>query len=370
MKVIEVGNRFEIRDDSLKVFDVLPPHTYAVRFSKLSGFYLERRDDLEIKEKIYGVHDEKVNKVMTAFRNFDRSLGVILSGDKGIGKSVFARMVSQKAVSCGIPVIIVDSYVPGIAAYIESIEQDAVIFFDEFDKTFRSSRGEDGPDSQSTMLSLFDGMANGKKLFLVTCNDIHGLNDYLINRPGRFHYHFRFEYPNDDEIRAYLEDKIDQAYWGQIDKVIAFSKRVDLNYDCLRSIAYELNTGLAFFDAIQDLNIINMSALDYTLTLHFEDGTIMTRQKYKMDMFNSEDCEDVWVRDSDGNITVCVSFFPSDCGYDAARGISVISADKFTLSYDDDNYSSAEVTAAKKLKPSYLEIARIKGKNYHYQCSI
>ena len=40
------------------------------------------------------------------------------------------------------------------------------------------------------MLSLFDGLDNGKKLFVITCNEVERLNAYLLNRPGRFHYHF------------------------------------------------------------------------------------------------------------------------------------------------------------------------------------
>ena len=38
----------------------------------------------------------KVKKVLHAFERFQRSLGTILSGDKGIGKSVFAKLLCQK----------------------------------------------------------------------------------------------------------------------------------------------------------------------------------------------------------------------------------------------------------------------------------
>lgn len=45
----------------------------------------------------------------------------------------------------------------------------------------------------------------------------------------------------------------------RIENVIAFSVRMNLNYDCLRSIAFELNNGLKFQQAINDLNIIRIS---------------------------------------------------------------------------------------------------------------
>ena len=37
----------------------------------------------------------KANKVLKSFALFKRSMGVILSGDKGIGKSLFARWAAR-----------------------------------------------------------------------------------------------------------------------------------------------------------------------------------------------------------------------------------------------------------------------------------
>lgn len=126
---------------------------------------------------------------------------------------------------------------------------------------------------------MFDGTAQGKKLFIITCNSLYKLNDYLVNRPGRFHYHFRFDYPSPEEIQAYLTDKLRPAYIGEIRKVILFSKKVALNYDCLRAIAFELNLGLPFEKAIQDLNIINLHEECYNVTLHFHGGRTMTAKR-------------------------------------------------------------------------------------------
>ena len=81
MKAISIGKRYEIYDDSLKAYDRLPAKTYTVRFEKMSGFFLETRTDLAVKEKVYGIHPEKADKVFQAFTKFERNLGVILSGD-------------------------------------------------------------------------------------------------------------------------------------------------------------------------------------------------------------------------------------------------------------------------------------------------
>lgn len=64
--------------------------------------FLEARTDLVVKEKVYGVHPEKADKVIAAFAMFERNLGVILSGDKGIGKSLLPESFPQRRLRPGI----------------------------------------------------------------------------------------------------------------------------------------------------------------------------------------------------------------------------------------------------------------------------
>lgn len=257
MHIVESGKRYRIFNNAITTYDQLPPKTYRVDYDlETRIFSLLEAHDFEIPEtKIYGQHLDKVKKVLNSMDKMNRNLGVILSGDKGIGKSLFSKCLGLKARKKGIPVILVNEYHEGIANFLEEIEQTVMILFDEYDKTFDEKKH----NCQAEMLSLFDGVSAGKKLFVITCNEIQSLSQYLINRPGRFHYHFRFLYPTADEIRDYMEDKLDKQYYDEIENVIAFSVRMNLNYDCLRSIAFELNNGLKFQEAINDLNIIRIS---------------------------------------------------------------------------------------------------------------
>ena len=174
MRAISTGSTYKIFDDTLMTYDKLPVQTYVVRFDRQTGFYLEKYVDISItEEKIYGVHISKVDKVLNSFQKFNRSLGVILSGDKGIGKSLFAKLLSVKAMEVGIPLIVVDTYYPGIASYLEAITQETMVLFDEFDKTFGEVRSQDGEASPQTgLLTLFDGISGGKKLYVITCNEL------------------------------------------------------------------------------------------------------------------------------------------------------------------------------------------------------
>lgn len=365
MKAISQGNNtYDIFDDSLRVYEHLPAQSYVVRFSERRGFYLSKYVDMDITEpKVYGVHEAKVEKVLNSFHEMNRSLGVILSGDKGIGKSLFAKMLAATAIQNGYPVIVVDTFINGVASYIESIEQEAMILFDEFDKTFGEVRAKDGESSpQTNLLTLFDGLSGGKKLFVVTCNELRRLNEYLINRPGRFHYHFRFEYPSAHEIRQYLEDKLSERYYGEIDNVVAFSGKVSLNYDCLRSIAFELNHGLTFADAIKDLNIINIDRETFRVSLRYANGITVTNKRAYLDMFGDDE-NSVELYDRHGEYIGDVMFSPKDSVYDTRTGSYLAMPDSFKVDYDDDSSTAKTLKAS---RPEYLMISRRVERSIHY----
>lgn len=366
MKAIKIGKRVEIYNDTVITYNELPARAYIVRFEKMTGFYLDEYPDIQAKEeKIYGEHIKKVHKVLYSYKKSDRNLGIILSGNKGIGKSMFARLLSEKAVKDGIPIIVVDQYIPGIASYIEAIDQNVLVLFDEFDKTFGDVKPAEGEvDPQAALLGLFDGVAQGKKLFVITCNDIRKLNDFIVNRPGRFHYHFRFDYPSVEEIRTYLCDKLETAYHSEIEPVIAFSRKVDLNYDCLRAIAFEINNGESFKNAVGDLNILNLSQERYNLTIHFKNGTPMNVYNRNIDFFDNEEINVCFAAD-DYNEVLTVGFWIADSDYDIKNNCSVIAGTKLKITYDE-NYDEDEVRRVKKLVVDRLEIRKVREKNLHY----
>ncbi len=377
MKVISTGNTYRIYDETLRTYDNLPAKTYKVFFSPQTGFFLEETSNLEVNEKIYGVHESKVDKVLKNFTSFNRNLGVILSGDKGIGKSISAKLLGKKAISLGIPVILCNENYPGIADFLGSIEQEVVIIFDEFDKTFAiggdNGRDNDRIDShspeqsgaQTSLLTLFDGLYPGKKLFVITCNDLHNLSEFLVNRPGRFHYHLRFKYPTSDEIREYLSDKVDKKYHDQIEEVVKFACQVDMNYDSLRAIAFELNQGEKFADAIRDLNIINMDDLiRYDILVYLKDGNIITIRNEFIDVYSDEEYS-YYHSDRNSDEEYSFNFDFSKKEFDYKTGAIVINGKDiggYVLTFQNDERERSPISE----HVDHVEFKRKYNRDYHF----
>jgi hypothetical protein len=294
MKIVSFGSEYRIFPDDLKTFDKFPAATYKINFNPMAGFSLEKIHNFEnVEEKTYGNHQERIDKVLNSYDQFNRSLGVILSGDKGMGKSLFTQMLAKEAVEKGMPVIMVTKPFKGIAEFIDKIEQECLVIFDEFEKVFtnRGGRGYGGGDnnpnieSQNDLLGLFDGTSQQKRLYAITVNHLNQVNEFMVSRTGRFHYHIRFDYPTADEIEIYLKDKLDEQYYGEIKHVIAFATRVKLNYDSLRAIAFELNSGYSFKSAISDLNILMTDTQKYDVKVQFTNGQSRDLKSQALNLF-------------------------------------------------------------------------------------
>lgn len=355
MNVVNAGRRFQIYGEDLKTYKQLPIGSYDVNFDKFTGFFLTTRPDLAAnEEKIYGNHLAKVQKVIRSFQLTDRNFGIILSGQKGIGKSLFARLLAQEGIKNNLPIITVTQFIPGIAEFISSIEQEVIVVFDEFEKTFASN---DDFDPQETMLSLFDGMDNGKKLFVITCNDTYKLNDFLVNRPGRFHYHFTLTNPNADEVREYMTDKLDPKYHAIIDKIVDFSHTINMTYDYLRAIAFELNQGYSLEEALSDLNITRTADLEFNVTLRMSDGNIYSAYEQSIDLYRSRVMWlNLWSSGCGKSNRIQISFAPTDIVY--KDGVMTLPLDKMHCSeYDDDDWDddNPKETRAKPISVSFAK---------------
>lgn len=283
MKVVNLGSTLRIFSDDLTVEDRIPAGTYDVNFDPMSGYSLSMRPNFKTTEKVYGNHLQMVDRMLDRYNKIDGNFGTILGGRKGTGKSMTARIVSEKLLGQDIPTILVTENTPGLPRFLQSIEQPALILIDEFEKIF--NKGEkDTEDEQVQFLSLFDGLVNNHHFYLITINDYNKLNQYFIGRTGRFYYDITYESLSSDEVKDYLADKLNNTH--NLNRLASLLYRINVNYDQLQAITSELNYGESVENILDYLN----SGLDdntryrhFDVTYTFSTGVTFT-EEIRMDL--------------------------------------------------------------------------------------
>lgn len=220
--------------DGVAISHTLDAGTYSVS-QDMQGFFLQRVGDMEVPEVMYGDIVDKCDRIVNTFMDRPSGVGVLLSGEKGSGKTLLAKLVSRRLREMGHPTIIISQphLGDGFNALLKSITQPAMFFYDEFEKIY------DDNNKQSMMLTVLDGFVEGKRLNVVTVNDMWSIHDMMRNRPGRFFYHMRYEGLEPEFIRDYCERNLKQQ---GVEDIVRFSSMFSkFNFDILKALVEEMN---------------------------------------------------------------------------------------------------------------------------------
>ena len=248
-----------IGDDAIDIRENLPVGFYKLEAAPMHGLYLEKADYSTSHGKIYGKANIIASHVAEAYEKSDKSLGVLFSGGKGLGKSLTTRLIIEKLKDKH-PVIIINKYINGMFDFLEPIK-NVIYLFDEFEKTMRGNVNEQNDNDKSTtkqdqILTFLDGTASGThNLFLLTVNNKCELNDNLLSRPGRIRYHYRFESCDADTIRSYCKDNLMKPELEpEVVNTLTATRYVSL--DIVRALVDELNDyDVTVNEAMSYLNI-------------------------------------------------------------------------------------------------------------------
>lgn len=239
------------------VYEKLPAGTYLLKFDPEIGWLFKQIPDMDLPSKIYGDTDATAEKIISTYKSRDKTTGVMLSGDKGSGKTLLTKVISSKLRAAGIPTILVNvPFGEKFSLLVQDIEQEVMFLLDEFEKNFDNGAGE-----QDSILTLLDGTFTSKKMFLFTSNNSGSLiNANLQDRPGRIFYWLRFNGLTMDMVRGFAEDRLDDK--TQVDNICRVARAISsLTFDMMQALIEEMNRYKQTpLDAMKMLNIPDCAA--------------------------------------------------------------------------------------------------------------
>ena len=230
--------------DDLKLSKEVPVGVWKLSCAKFVGFYLEETEIKLSHGKIYGDAQDIADHVAEAFEKNDpnKNLGVLFSGEKGLGKTLTTRLVLEKFYGKK-PIIIISEYINGMTDFISNFK-GCVVLMDEFEKFTggnTDSEDENSLTKQESLLSIFDGNTGcSGNLFLLTANNTYKLNENLKSRPGRMRYHYKFISENATVVRNYCNDNLNNKEIIE-DVVETLGGAGFVSMDILSSFVDELN---------------------------------------------------------------------------------------------------------------------------------
>ena len=249
------------------VYDNLPSNVYELNFDKFKEkFFLDRLfEKFELPEKIYDLETDLIDRAINTFSKYDKNFGILLKGLKGTGKTIVAKLISNKL---NLPVILVNSAYANMGNFINSIDQDIIVIFDEFEKMYNFYSYQDDDEDLSNisnLLTLMDGVftSKNKRLFILTTNKEY-LPDAMMARPSRIRYIKDFSDMSKETVMYILNDLVENK--ELIPKIVEIVEKLEvISVDIIKSMAEEANL---YNKADEDFfSIFNISKLKYSYTI-------------------------------------------------------------------------------------------------------
>lgn len=231
--ILKIGNFYSVTEESYEIHENLPLGVYQLT-KRLDGEYdLIKIKDLSLPNKLYG-DLSIVDKWIKSFNTFDKNLGILLSGLKGSGKTIYAK---KFCIDSKRPVILINEPISGegFNRILSAKELNgSIIFIDEYEKIYNDR------DKENLLLSILDGQVDNHLAFVLTVNESSLVSSNIINRPGRIKYLKSFGSLDFDTIDQVIQDRLDNQ--KHKDDLVSSLKKLDfITYDILNTIIDEIN---------------------------------------------------------------------------------------------------------------------------------
>lgn len=336
------GNIYNVAEVS-GLLPKLPVAVYNM-VETLAGIHLEKQGDkFEFPYKVYGVETAFINRVVKTWNNISGNMGLLLNGIKGTGKTVTAQQIAN---ALGLPVILITRDMGGLLPFINEIQQDVFLMFDEYEKSFQVERG-----NSTKLLTVMDGiLKNGfRKFFMLTTNNPR-IDENMQQRPSRVWYTKEYGNLSVEIIKEIVDDKLIHKHLRDVTiKFIASLQLITM--DIVSSVIQEVNIheeDPLLFKDIFNVKVVepkyDIVSLELTL-----DGKLVKR-------INEPSVRLYDVKDED-SLQPDNSFYPNyvDYGTILTKQLNEEGNVILTTEVDEEKNEAGEITTKHKLWTLVLE---------------
>lgn len=195
---LEAGKVYDL-EITKKWGEVITKFTINGEMNLPKKVFTTKKDDLFIKRVLHSYNNDTKN-----------TTGILLTGDKGSGKTVTAKVIAQKA---NLPIVVIhhETLLTELNDFFKSFDDPVCILFDEVDKNFETR----------DLLTFLDGIQKtAKKLVIMTANDSNRIDEFLKNRCSRVRYYRNYNILED--AKEYAEMIAKDRGLENIEEVVDF----------------------------------------------------------------------------------------------------------------------------------------------------
>ena len=286
---LKLGNRVIVKPAGSD-YSLIAGKTYDLIYDRFEGTQLLENGELNLPKKVYKSNKDItfIKRVTNYYNNStDNTVGVMLAGIKGTGKTIMAKELAKES---GLPIIIVSPSFPEreLTRYFKKFTQEVCILLDEVEKNY---------DTEN-MLGFLDGVEKTcRKLVIMTCNSLREVSEYMQDRCSRIRYLRKY---TAEANREFVPMIVKDLEIKNPDKVVEFINNefkllsMDNIFSFLREVKLLENTTENYGEIISILNVETKT--NFTLNGELEDKSTETvdepAEKKKVIVNHIDDCED------------------------------------------------------------------------------
>ena len=284
-----MGNRVIVKPAGSD-YSLIAGKTYDLIYDRFEGTQLLENGELNLPKKVYKSNKDItfIKRVTNYYNNStDNTVGVMLAGIKGTGKTIMAKELAKES---GLPIIIVSPSFPEreLTRYFKKFTQEVCILLDEVEKNY---------DTEN-MLGFLDGVEKTcRKLVIMTCNSLREVSEYMQDRCSRIRYLRKY---TAEANREFVPMIVKDLEIKNPDKVVEFINNefkllsMDNIFSFLREVKLLENTTENYGEIISILNVETKT--NFTLNGELEDNSTETvdepAEKKKVIVNHIDDYED------------------------------------------------------------------------------